>query len=288
MRALSPTRQPAPNPAKPRQRAPSNASAQNEPTRQNGSHISPLLSAPLRLCGESLPARAQAQHHRATKSHISLRRAKRTHRPPPRLTYIDFFRYPGRDARQFPQTQCVRRAAVCYCLASTLGYDPTATPQRRTFQRMLAAPHTQFGTRCACSTTSIAGGSSRSTASPSSSTARRGRCWNALRTEWAYRNRRIDVRTPPYILFIEPIYYCNLKCPLCPREKYPDARSDDKMRPAPRPPRQEDLRRDRRLPLPVPDLRQRRAHAGLAAHQARHPDRTAGGSAHWSAPTARS
>src|SRR5689334_14859927 len=41
--------------------------------------------------------------------------------------------------------------------------------------------------------------------------------WNALRTEWAYRTRRIDVRTPPYILFIEPIYYCNLKCPLCPR-----------------------------------------------------------------------
>jgi MoaA/NifB/PqqE/SkfB family radical SAM enzyme len=54
--------------------------------------------------------------------------------------------------------------------------------------------------------------------------------WNALRTEWAYRTRRIDVRTPPYILFIEPIYYCNLKCPLCPREKYPDARSDDKSR----------------------------------------------------------
>jgi MoaA/NifB/PqqE/SkfB family radical SAM enzyme len=54
--------------------------------------------------------------------------------------------------------------------------------------------------------------------------------WNALRTEWAYRRRKIDVKTPPYILFIEPIYYCNLHCPLCPREKHPDARSDDKSR----------------------------------------------------------
>src|SRR4051812_27261825 len=54
--------------------------------------------------------------------------------------------------------------------------------------------------------------------------------WNALRTEWAYRRRAIDVKTPPYILFIEPIYYCNLRCPLCPREKHPDARSDDKSR----------------------------------------------------------
>lgn len=54
--------------------------------------------------------------------------------------------------------------------------------------------------------------------------------WNALRTEWAYRRRKIDVKSPPYILFIEPIYYCNLHCPLCPREKHPDARSDDKSR----------------------------------------------------------
>jgi MoaA/NifB/PqqE/SkfB family radical SAM enzyme len=54
--------------------------------------------------------------------------------------------------------------------------------------------------------------------------------WNALRTEWAYRMRKIDVKTPPYILFIEPIYYCNLHCPLCPREKHPEARSDDKSR----------------------------------------------------------
>ena len=44
------------------------------------------------------------------------------------------------------------------------------------------------------------------------------RALNALRTEWAYRRRQIDVRSKPYILFIEPLYYCNLKCPLCPRQ----------------------------------------------------------------------
>jgi pyruvate-formate lyase-activating enzyme len=47
---------------------------------------------------------------------------------------------------------------------------------------------------------------------------------NAVRTEWAYRSRKVDVRTPPYVLFIEPLYYCNLKCPLCPRELQPNAR----------------------------------------------------------------
>lgn len=41
---------------------------------------------------------------------------------------------------------------------------------------------------------------------------------NALRTELAYRRRRIVVPSRPYILFIEPLYYCNLRCPLCPRE----------------------------------------------------------------------
>ena len=54
--------------------------------------------------------------------------------------------------------------------------------------------------------------------------------WNALRTEWAYRRRHVNVPSQPYVLFIEPIYYCNLRCPLCPREKSPDARSDDKSR----------------------------------------------------------
>lgn len=50
----------------------------------------------------------------------------------------------------------------------------------------------------------------------------RGFTWrrfiNAMRTEWAYRRRRIDVRSMPYVLFIEPLYYCNLECPLCPRQ----------------------------------------------------------------------
>ncbi len=36
---------------------------------------------------------------------------------------------------------------------------------------------------------------------------------NALRTEWAYRRRRDLVRSYPYILFLEPLYYCNLDCP---------------------------------------------------------------------------
>ncbi|HSI32793.1 MAG: radical SAM protein [Phycisphaerae bacterium] len=51
---------------------------------------------------------------------------------------------------------------------------------------------------------------------------------NALRTEWAYRRRAIDVRTPPYVLFVEPLYYCNLRCPLCPRETSPLARKGGK------------------------------------------------------------
>ena len=50
------------------------------------------------------------------------------------------------------------------------------------------------------------------------------RLLNALRTEYAYRRRRVDVRSRPYVLFIEPLYYCNLRCPLCPRETHPDAR----------------------------------------------------------------
>jgi MoaA/NifB/PqqE/SkfB family radical SAM enzyme len=47
---------------------------------------------------------------------------------------------------------------------------------------------------------------------------------NALRTEWAYRRRLVDVRSYPYILFLEPLYYCNLDCPLCDRQVFPDAR----------------------------------------------------------------
>ncbi|MCC6730598.1 MAG: radical SAM protein [Chthonomonadales bacterium] len=50
------------------------------------------------------------------------------------------------------------------------------------------------------------------------------KAWNALRTEWAYRCRRDDVRTLPYILHVEPVYHCNLHCPLCERELHPDPR----------------------------------------------------------------
>jgi MoaA/NifB/PqqE/SkfB family radical SAM enzyme len=48
--------------------------------------------------------------------------------------------------------------------------------------------------------------------------------WNAARTEWAYRRRIADARSMPYILFLEPLYYCNLDCPLCDRQVFPDAR----------------------------------------------------------------
>ena len=50
--------------------------------------------------------------------------------------------------------------------------------------------------------------------------------WNALRTEWAYRHRHTDVRSAPYLLNIEPLYYCNLDCPLCDRQIFPEARPD--------------------------------------------------------------
>jgi MoaA/NifB/PqqE/SkfB family radical SAM enzyme len=50
---------------------------------------------------------------------------------------------------------------------------------------------------------------------------------NALRTEYAYRRRLSDVRSAPYILFLEPLYYCNLDCPLCDRQLFPNARQGD-------------------------------------------------------------
>jgi len=50
---------------------------------------------------------------------------------------------------------------------------------------------------------------------------------NALRTELAYRRLTADVRSSPYILFLEPLYYCNLDCPLCDRQSFPDARKND-------------------------------------------------------------
>ncbi len=50
---------------------------------------------------------------------------------------------------------------------------------------------------------------------------------NAVRTEIAYRRRTSDVKSSPYILFLEPLYYCNLDCPLCDRQVFPNARTND-------------------------------------------------------------
>jgi MoaA/NifB/PqqE/SkfB family radical SAM enzyme len=50
---------------------------------------------------------------------------------------------------------------------------------------------------------------------------------NALRTELAYRRRVVDVRSAPYILLLEPLYYCNLECPLCDRQVFASARDND-------------------------------------------------------------
>lgn len=50
---------------------------------------------------------------------------------------------------------------------------------------------------------------------------------NALKTEFAYRRRHTDVKSLPYLLSIEPLYYCNLVCPLCDRQGFHDARRED-------------------------------------------------------------
>lgn len=39
---------------------------------------------------------------------------------------------------------------------------------------------------------------------------------NLARSEIERKMRRIDVRGRPYILFLDPCNYCNLRCPLCP------------------------------------------------------------------------
>jgi MoaA/NifB/PqqE/SkfB family radical SAM enzyme len=49
---------------------------------------------------------------------------------------------------------------------------------------------------------------------------------NALRTEWAFRRHKSDIDVVPYILIVEPLYYCNLRCPLCARETIPHARRE--------------------------------------------------------------
>jgi MoaA/NifB/PqqE/SkfB family radical SAM enzyme len=50
---------------------------------------------------------------------------------------------------------------------------------------------------------------------------------NAVRTELAYRRRAPRVESLPFILFLEPLYYCNLDCPLCDRQVFPEARAKD-------------------------------------------------------------
>ena len=50
---------------------------------------------------------------------------------------------------------------------------------------------------------------------------------NAIRTEYAYRRRLSDVSSAPYVLLLEPLYYCNLHCPLCNRQVFSDARNHD-------------------------------------------------------------
>ncbi|MCA9185531.1 MAG: radical SAM protein [Pirellulaceae bacterium] len=39
---------------------------------------------------------------------------------------------------------------------------------------------------------------------------------NLLRVEWERKRRRVEVKGVPYILFLDPCNYCNLRCPLCP------------------------------------------------------------------------
>ncbi|HEX8463310.1 MAG TPA: radical SAM/SPASM domain-containing protein [Abditibacterium sp.] len=50
---------------------------------------------------------------------------------------------------------------------------------------------------------------------------------NALRIEWAYHRRQANITAYPYLLNIEPLYYCNLECPLCDRQIFPEARKND-------------------------------------------------------------
>jgi len=50
---------------------------------------------------------------------------------------------------------------------------------------------------------------------------------NAVFTELSYRLRLQVVKSKPYILFLEPLYYCNLECPLCDRNAFPTARIQD-------------------------------------------------------------
>ena len=53
------------------------------------------------------------------------------------------------------------------------------------------------------------------------------KAFNATRTEVGYRRRQVYMKSKPYILFLEPLYYCNLDCPLCDRQVFPTARKND-------------------------------------------------------------
>ena len=49
--------------------------------------------------------------------------------------------------------------------------------------------------------------------------------WNAFLNELAYQRRQENVKSRPYLLFVEPLYLCNLQCPLCDRQKMPNDRA---------------------------------------------------------------
>lgn len=53
--------------------------------------------------------------------------------------------------------------------------------------------------------------------------------FNLLRVEMEYRLRRTVVRGRPYILIVDPISVCNLRCPLCPTGRMETGRKDSLM-----------------------------------------------------------
>jgi hypothetical protein len=114
----------APNPAKPRQRAPSLRRRKTKPTPSSAIRIPFIRPRPPRPRGESPSQLAQPG---ATRRNKTARRRKTnpppSHRRPPRPTP----RIPGLGDRYICLRKYVRSASVCYCLASALGYDPLAT-----------------------------------------------------------------------------------------------------------------------------------------------------------------
>ena len=53
---------------------------------------------------------------------------------------------------------------------------------------------------------------------------------SAIRLEYAYRTRQTHFRANPYLVNFEPIYHCNLECPLCDRQMAPEKRSKENLR----------------------------------------------------------